>query len=476
MALIKCPECKKKISDQCESCPNCGYPIKNSIEAKSDHCVECVAESNPAEKLNEKTKKKDPKIRKPINKKVLITLLAAVAMLLIVGGIAGYKALLPRINATKDFKEAVATVEEKNLQLDAAVKESEDLILEKQPLLDESLISALEKAISDAKAAKELDFQIPNNVEEIIIRTEMLYKIDYTPELANLSKKHDAVVTDTTRYQLVNQPTEAYVIQCLQTIPEIVNISAVTEDNDPNGNLNKAGGYTATVYFAVESINLDKSIYGSTLIEQGTDAGGGIEVYSCVEDAIKRRDYLATFDGGIFASGTHTVIGTVLVRTSNELTASQQKALEARIIAALTYLPNEDAPLNVETDTSVLAPETDTPKTNNTEVTADTAPEHSTEPTEGESIANDEPVYASIVGTYQGTEVNMGSVTATFYSDGTLSVVTSSTSFTGTWTQSYNQAHFTLFESDEFEWTPQDVTVTSNGIDGLWGQFYQRIG
>ena len=32
MALIKCPECKKKISDQCEKCPNCGYPIdKNQI-------------------------------------------------------------------------------------------------------------------------------------------------------------------------------------------------------------------------------------------------------------------------------------------------------------------------------------------------------------------------------------------------------------------------------------------------------------
>ncbi len=27
MALIRCPECKKKISDQCKSCPNCGYPI-----------------------------------------------------------------------------------------------------------------------------------------------------------------------------------------------------------------------------------------------------------------------------------------------------------------------------------------------------------------------------------------------------------------------------------------------------------------
>lgn len=30
MALIKCPECGKEISDQAQSCPNCGYPINNA--------------------------------------------------------------------------------------------------------------------------------------------------------------------------------------------------------------------------------------------------------------------------------------------------------------------------------------------------------------------------------------------------------------------------------------------------------------
>ena len=97
-------------------------------------------------------------------------------------------------------------------------------------------------------------------------------------------------------------------------------------------------------------------------------------------------------------------------------------------------------------------------------------------PKEPEPIKPSKPTYASIVGTYQGAEVNMGSVTATFYSDGTLSVITSSASFTGTWTQTNGQAHFTLIEPDGFEWTPQDVTVTSSGIDGLWGKFFQRVG
>ena len=66
--------------------------------------------------------------------------------------------------------------------------------------------------------------------------------------------------------------------------------------------------------------------------------GGGIEVYSTVEDAEKREEYLATYDGGIFASGTHTVVGTVVVRTSNELKASQQKEMEDKIIETLTHI------------------------------------------------------------------------------------------------------------------------------------------
>lgn len=31
MALIKCPECGKEISDKAVSCPNCGCPLKETI-------------------------------------------------------------------------------------------------------------------------------------------------------------------------------------------------------------------------------------------------------------------------------------------------------------------------------------------------------------------------------------------------------------------------------------------------------------
>ncbi len=80
------------------------------------------------------------------------------------------------------------------------------------------------------------------------------------------------------------------------------------------------------------------SIDGTTVIDKGTDCGGSIEVYTSVEDAEKRKEYLAGFDGSLFASGSHAVAGTCLVRTSNELTASQQKKMEADIIKVLTFI------------------------------------------------------------------------------------------------------------------------------------------
>lgn len=356
MALIKCPECKKKISDQCENCPNCGFPVKRNVEA-----------APVVSKLEAETIKKS-KEKKPINKKLLIGIISAGVILLIVGSFVTYNALLPRINAVKEFNETVKNVAQKNNELQAEISKSEELVLKNPQLLDKSLIPTLETAISDAKAVKVTDFSTPHKVKDIITRTEELNKVDYTDAIANLKETHNALEINARRFQLVNNPTEAYVINCLKTIPEIVNIAAVTEDNDPNGQLNKPGGYTATVYFSDSRIDLDELVYGTSVIEQGTLGGGGIEVYSCEEDAIARLEYLSVFDGGILTSGSHTVIGTVLVRTSHELTATQQKELEAKVIKALTYLPEIDKNDSQQTESETTTTQnTDTPTTNNTE-------------------------------------------------------------------------------------------------------------
>lgn len=56
MALIKCPECGKEISDKCEICIGCGFPIKKFLQEQETKRV--TEELEMLEKL-EIEKKKD---------------------------------------------------------------------------------------------------------------------------------------------------------------------------------------------------------------------------------------------------------------------------------------------------------------------------------------------------------------------------------------------------------------------------------
>lgn len=242
------------------------------------------------------------------------------------------------IAAIEAYNAAKSDLEIKNADLTSIIRDAESLIAGGKRALDDSLIPLLETSISEAKAVMRDIPQISATESEILEAVKSMESTDYSGASAKLANDMAALDKSIKQYALVDNPTEAYVIECLGKVEHIAYISAVTEDNDPNGNLNKPGGYTATVYYSDDRIALDKMIYGDSVIEQGTDGGGGIEVYATVEDAEKRNNYLAAYDGGLFASGSHTAIGTVLVRTSNELTASQQKEMEAKIIEMLTYV------------------------------------------------------------------------------------------------------------------------------------------
>lgn len=239
------------------------------------------------------------------------------------------------IAAIEAYDSAAALLSEKNTELDAAVAEAQGLVTDGAPTLDDTLVPALQTAISEATAARKEGHEMPGDADAITVAAEEMNAVDYSTVLTALSESRSALEESIAQYALVDAPSEAYIIECLLMVPGIVDIAAVTEDNDPNGNLNKAGGYTSQVYFSSELID-QNSVYGTDLIDKATDSGGSIEVYSTVEDAEKRNIYLGAFDGTFLASGSHCVIGTVLVRTSNKLTATQQKELEANIIAVLT--------------------------------------------------------------------------------------------------------------------------------------------
>lgn len=241
-----------------------------------------------------------------------------------------------------EYNSLITIAQEKTNELDSSISESEQLIESHGTPLDSTLTAELETAISDAKATR-IDLPTtPETETELLEAVTLLQSLNYDTTIETLENAKTSLEKSIYQYSLVDAPTESYIISCLNKVHGIIGISAVTEDNDPNGQLNKAGGYIAQVYFLSNLVNQTK-VPGNSIIEKGTNGGGSIEVYSTLEDAQNRNDYLSTFDGSPLASGSHTVIGTVIIRTSHELTASQQKDLEQRIVDSLLNETTEDS-------------------------------------------------------------------------------------------------------------------------------------
>lgn len=272
-------------------------------------------------------------------KKIVLTVGTTALSLMIVFALAGCESEETK-TAKENFNNEVARVQADYDTLNAEIATAEELVITEDVPLDETLKPALENTISDAKTVVFEAPKMPSSLEDINSATSELKAMNYDAEIKALKDAEKALTDSIEQMELVTNPSEAFVIERLQGVEGVGEISAVTEDNDPNGKLGKAGGYTATIYFTSPNVN-QADVIGETVIEKGTDCGGAIEVYANANDATQRETYLAAFDGGILSSGSHKVIGTVLVRTSDKLTASQQNALEAAIIEALTKLQQD---------------------------------------------------------------------------------------------------------------------------------------
>ena len=68
MALIKCPECGKEISDKAESCPNCGCPASEILSKKNDRDTEVLI--NEFQKAIKESHLMNPNDRKKAQKEI----------------------------------------------------------------------------------------------------------------------------------------------------------------------------------------------------------------------------------------------------------------------------------------------------------------------------------------------------------------------------------------------------------------------
>lgn len=83
MALIKCPECGKEISDKAESCPNCGCPVKSeNSEIIQKDAIQEEFDNEGNVSMDEAIKIEKPE-KKPLSKKVIIGIVVAIVMVII---------------------------------------------------------------------------------------------------------------------------------------------------------------------------------------------------------------------------------------------------------------------------------------------------------------------------------------------------------------------------------------------------------
>lgn len=246
--------------------------------------------------------------------------------------------------ASPEMKEARAQytkqtnrIQKQEEALRAEIKVANTSLKKNNPPLDVSTKKDLVTTIASAKEGIQKIPSMPSSESDIKKKTKQLKKIDYTSTIQSIKDKVDAYKKSIKQYKQLTNPSQDFIVSRLKGISGITDIGYASEGHDINNNLNKQGGYTAQVFFAYDKV--DQSQFStSDVVDKGTDAGGSIEVYKTEKEAKQRDTYLGAFDGSMFASGSHRVVGTCIIRTSDELNASQQNELDQQIYDALSRL------------------------------------------------------------------------------------------------------------------------------------------
>lgn len=164
---------------------------------------------------------------------------------------------------------------------------------------------------------------------------------DYTQVITDLANAQRAYEQSVTIQRQITAPSDDFVLERLKQIDSILSLAAVTKSNDPNGLLETEGGYIGCIYFSdsrVDKTKLDLNPSQYDVISMGTIGGGAIEIYATREDAEARNQYLSKYDGTDLDPGSHTVLGTMVIRASSQLSEKQQGELTNQIVDLMTEL------------------------------------------------------------------------------------------------------------------------------------------
>ncbi|MGN8737393.1 zinc ribbon domain-containing protein [Bilifractor sp. HCP3S3_D3] len=401
MPLIKCPECGHEVSSKAKKCPYCGYPIAENAEVSSkendaEKTAETIKENKPNTEAVTQSNPKQCEKRKPLSKKLKLILTVAIIAICAATGLGYYYGIkVPHDKAYENYKNQVATLNikysdyndavkayndalvpfsEANSTLQDSINKAQDLINSGEKPYDDSKVSALHDSISSASGTMQTVPEKKKILEEVKLTSDdfKLSKSDLESKKADCQKKESETVDeiqtikdDTANIQVpdysaviddldskktdlensiriqkqITSSSEDFVISRLQQIEGISAIQPVTEEHDPNGLLNKQGGYTSEVYFRYEKVPKDKIQYFDTgdTVDLGNIGGGTVETFADEESANSRYQYLLNMPT-ILGIEKDYLLGTMVLRTSDYLTATQQQELIDEMVAKFTAL------------------------------------------------------------------------------------------------------------------------------------------
>ncbi len=272
--------------------------------------------------------------------------------------------------AVHSYNDSVQQLVEANSAIEETIKNAQAQLVTTQIPFDPNTQIALENAIASAESAilpaPELTSEVElisiaenadaDELEEIYEKTRLELEVltetdwpvpisipDYFPCSMAIETAVIEYLNSVRIMEQITAPGDDFVIERLKGIDTILSLAAVTSKNDPNKLLGKEGGYIGCIYFSDSRVdktllNLDPDEYD--VISMGTVGGGAIEIYRTVEEANTRNEYLSQYDGTTLDPGSHIVVGTMIIRTSSKLSETDQLALEAEIIDALTWIDN----------------------------------------------------------------------------------------------------------------------------------------
>ncbi len=207
------------------------------------------------------------------------------------------------LELTKDYNKQVKVFNEK---LDAFKEISNESVIE---MTKYGYLLSLEKL----QLESEVEADVNNKISSNIISIESIKE--------DIAKIEEWVSTLDEGIEVARQlecPNASWIVNRLNSI-DLVTETAILEDNDKIAEMvGPERDCVAIIYFSTH--NVDQSlIEGNNLIEKRTEAGGSIEIYASVEEAILRYQYLSELDETILKKESYTMVGTMIIRSSNFL-------------------------------------------------------------------------------------------------------------------------------------------------------------